>query len=47
MSFGLFRFYGISNIVGYLMPNPSFTYEKNIYRLFCFPFMGYQILSVI
>ena len=28
--FGLVRFNGISTIVGYLMPNPVFTYILNI-----------------
>ena len=28
--FGLVWFYGISNIVGYLMQNPVFTYIVNI-----------------
>ena len=27
--FGLVGFYGISNIKGYLMPNPCYTYKKN------------------
>ena len=31
--FGLVWFYGISTIVGYLMPNPVFTYVLNIYNL--------------
>ena len=31
--FGLVWFYGISNIVGYLMPNPLYTYVLNIYDL--------------
>ena len=31
--FGLFGFYGISTIVGYLMPNPLFTYILNIYMI--------------
>ena len=31
--FGLFGFYGISTIVGYLMPNPLYTYILNIYDL--------------
>ena len=26
--FGLVGFYGISTIVGYLMPNPLYTYSK-------------------
>ena len=29
----LFWFYGISTIVGYLMPNPIFTYRSDIYYL--------------
>ena len=28
---GLVGFYGLSNIVGYLMPNPLYTYISNIY----------------
>ena len=31
--FGLIGFYGISTIVGYLMPNPLYTYILNIYDL--------------
>ena len=31
--FGLVGFYGISTIVGYLMPNPLYTYILNIYDL--------------
>ena len=31
--FGLVGFYGISTIVGYLMPNPDFIYVLNIYYL--------------
>ena len=30
---GLVQFYGISTIVGYLMPNPVFTYTLDIYDL--------------
>ena len=30
--FGLVGFYGISTIVGYLMPNPLYTYISNIYN---------------
>ena len=30
IGFGLVRFYGISTIVGYLMPNPLYTYTKYI-----------------
>ena len=32
MWFGLVAFYGISTIVGYLMPNPLYTY---IYYMIC------------
>ena len=28
------RFYGLSSIFGYLMPNPVYTYELNIYDLY-------------
>ena len=42
--FGLIGFYGISTIVGYLMPNPLYTYISNIYDLFCLGFMAYQPL---
>ena len=31
--FGLVGFYGISTIVGYLMPNPFYTYILNIYMI--------------
>ena len=31
--FGLVGFYGISTIVGYLMPNPLYTYILNIYMV--------------
>ena len=31
--FGLVWFYSISTIVGYLMPNPFYTYILNIYGL--------------
>ena len=37
-------FYGLSTIVGYLMPNPVFTYILNIYDLVKFGFMAYQPL---
>ena len=33
ISFGLLGFYGISTIIGYLMPNPHYTYMLNIYDL--------------
>ena len=39
--FGLVWFYGISTIVGYLMPNPFYT---NIYDLVWLGFMAYQSL---
>ena len=42
--FGLVWFYGISTIVGYLMPNPLYTYILNIYDLVWFGFMAYQPL---
>ena len=31
--FGLVCFYGISTIVGYLLPNPIYTYVFDIYDL--------------
>ena len=45
--FGLVWFYGISTIVGYLMPNPLYTYILDIYDSVWFGFMAYQPLSVI
>ena len=42
--FGLVGFYGISTIVGYLMPNPLYTYILNIYDLVWLGFMAYQPL---
>ena len=33
VGFGLLGFYGISTIVGYLIPNPLYTYILNIYEL--------------
>ena len=42
--FGLVWFYGISNIVGYLMPNPLYEYILNIYDLVWYSFMAYQSL---
>ena len=42
--FVLVRFYGISIIVGYLMPNPVYTYILNIYDLVWLGFMAYQPL---
>ena len=40
----LVGFYGISTIIGYLMPNPLYTYILNIYKLVWFGFMAYQPL---
>ena len=40
----LVGFYDISNIVGYLMPNPLYTNILYIYYLVWFGFMAYQTL---
>ena len=40
--FGLVGFYGISTIVGYLMPNPLYTYILDIYDLVWLGFMAYK-----
>ena len=42
--FCLFGFDAISNIVGYLMPNPVYTYILSIYDLVWLGFMAYQPL---
>ena len=42
--FDLVGFYGISTNVGYLMPNPLYTYILNIYDLVWLGFMAYQPL---
>ena len=42
--FGSVGFYGISTIVGYLMPNPLYTYILNIQDLVWLVFMAYQPL---
>ena len=42
--FGSVGFFGISTVVGYLMPNPLYTYILNIYDLVWFGFMVYQPL---
>ena len=47
IGFGLVGFYGISTIVGYLMPNLLHTYILNIYDLVWLGFMAYQPLSAI
>ena len=44
IGFRLTGFYGISSIVGYLMPNPLYTYILNIYDLLWLGFMAYQPL---
>ena len=42
--FGLVGFYGISTIVGYLIPNPLYTYILNVYGLVLLAFMAHQPL---
>ena len=42
--FVLVGFYSISTIVGYLMPNPLYTYILDIYELVWLGFMAYQPL---
>ena len=44
--FGLVEFYGISTIVGYLMPNPLYTYILNIYNLVWLGFMAHLPYNV-
>ena len=44
IGFCLVGFYGISTIVGYLIPNPLYTYILNIYDLVWLGFMAYQLL---
>ena len=44
MWFSLAGFYGISTNVGYLMPNPFYTYILNICDLVLFGLMAYQPL---
>ena len=39
--FGLVWFYGISTIVGCLIPNPFHVFILNIYNLVCLDFMAY------
>ena len=46
-SVGLVKFYGISTIVGYLMPNPVYTYILDIHDMVWLGFMAYQPLKVI
>ena len=47
IGFGSVGFYGISTIVGYLMPISVYTYILNISNLVGFGFMAYQILYVM
>ena len=47
IGFGLVGFYGISTVLGYLRPNPLYTYILNIYALVWLGFMTYQLLWVI
>ena len=47
IGFDLVGFYGISTIVGYLMPNPLHIYRLDIYDLVLLRFMAYQPLFVI
>ena len=44
IGFGLVGFYGISTIIGYLMPNPLYTYILNIYDLVWLGFTAYHLL---
>ena len=46
IGFGLVGFYGISTLVGYLMPNLFYTYISNISDLLWFGFIAYQSLEV-
>ena len=45
--FGSVGFNGISTIIGYLMPNPLYTYILNVYDLVWLGLMAYQLLYVI
>ena len=40
----LVGFYGISMIIGYLMPNPVYTYILNIYDLVWLRFYGISVI---
>ena len=44
ISFAWVGFYGISTIIGYLMPNSVYTYISNVYHLPGLGFMAYQPL---
>ena len=41
--FGLVGFYGISIIVGHLMPNPFYTYILDMYDLVWLGFIAYNL----
>ena len=41
--FGFIWFYGISTLVGHLLPNPLYTYTLNVYDMFWF----YGILTIV
>ena len=43
--FDLVGFYGISTIVGYLIPNPLYTYISNIYDLIWLDFMSHAPIA--
>ena len=45
IGFGLVGFYGISTFVGYLMPNPLYTYILDVYDLVWLAFMTFGNLS--
>ena len=45
--FGWVWFYDVSSIVGYLMPNPLYTYILNIYDLVWFGLVWFYGISVI
>ena len=47
ISLGWIGFYGITNIVDYLMPNPLYTYILDIYDLVGLGFMAHLLLLVI
>ena len=47
IGFGLVDFYGKSTVVGYLMPNPLYTYILNIYDLIWLGVVAHQPLWVI
>ena len=45
--FGLVGFYGISTIVGHLMPNSLYTYILNIFELVWFGLVGFYGISTV